>query len=578
VAGGAIATVSATGENRPDRSTHDDRRESLNQRAARPNGTSGDGGLPAKGHLAVRIANAVTTKVTVLAVVAMTTLVLVGGTAVGVFGSYRSDTRKLSLVQQALYNQSELDGANHAAQYDALVLATSSDGDVRKARIDDLAERHATFFEAIKESRALIARAGGRAKVATAFEHIIPLRDAYDAAAEQTVKVQPGSPAATRLVAKVDAAQEAFDVTFDDLTTAMRGFADEVAAGARHRADRARSLVALMLLAGIVVIPAVAVVIRRTVKRTNQAIVDVLDAAAAGDLRADLGDAGDTGTDEIGQAMQRFFATLRDNIATMARTSERLTGSAAAMSSLSSEMARNAQDSATRASTMSSAAELVSHNINVVASASEEMTASISDIARSVADAAAEGEQAGRVAAATNETVTRLGASSQEIGDVVQVISAIAEQTNLLALNATIEAARAGEAGKGFAVVASEVKDLSVQTGQATASIAERITAIQAETDAAVRAIGQIATVIESINGKQTMISAAVEEQTATTNEMGRGVVEAAQGSQEIAHDIEGVAVAASETTTAVEHAERTASELAGMAEEMRELVSRYSL
>ena len=91
-----------------------------------------------------------------------------------------------------------------------------------------------------------------------------------------------------------------------------------------------------------------------------------------------------------------------------------------------------------------------------------------------------------RVAEATNGTVAKLGDSSAEIGNVVKVITSIAEQTNLLALNATIEAARAGEAGKGFAVVASEVKDLAQETARATEDISRRVEAIQADTAGAV--------------------------------------------------------------------------------------------
>jgi methyl-accepting chemotaxis protein len=84
----------------------------------------------------------------------------------------------------------------------------------------------------------------------------------------------------------------------------------------------------------------------------------------------------------------------------------------------------------------------------------------------------------------TTQTVSKLGLSSQEIGEVVRTITSIAEQTNLLALNATIEAARAGEAGKGFAVVANEVKELAQETAKATEDIARRVDAIQNDTSA----------------------------------------------------------------------------------------------
>ena len=155
------------------------------------------------------------------------------------------------------------------------------------------------------------------------------------------------------------------------------------------------------------------------------------------------------------------------------------------------------------------------------------------------------------VAATTTDTVAKLGASSTEIGEVVAVITSIAEQTNLLALNATIEAARAGDAGKGFAVVASEVKELANQTASATDAIASRIAAIQTDTATAVDAIDRIATIISEINDTQTTIASAVEEQTATTAEIGRNLNEAVKGTAEIAASITGVAQASESTPRA---------------------------
>jgi methyl-accepting chemotaxis protein len=182
------------------------------------------------------------------------------------------------------------------------------------------------------------------------------------------------------------------------------------------------------------------------------------------------------------------------------------------------------------------------------------------------------------VAHSTNQTVTKLGESSQEIGKVIKVITSIAQQTNLLALNATIEAARAGEAGKGFAVVANEVKELAKQTASATEEIGRKIEAIQLDTKGAVGAIGEIGSIIDQINDISNSIASAVEEQTVTTNEIGRSVAEAARGTGDIARNISGVAEAAHNTTRGASDSQRAAAELSRMAAQLQGVVGRYRL
>ena len=171
-----------------------------------------------------------------------------------------------------------------------------------------------------------------------------------------------------------------------------------------------------------------------------------------------------------------------------------------------------------------------------------------------------------------------LDEAAREISDVVRLIEDIAGRTNLLALNATIEAARAGEAGKGFAVVASEVKELAQETARATEDISKRVEAIQADTAGAVEAISQITSVIAEINDFQATIAAAVEEQTATTNEMNRNVAEAADGSRNIATAISGLAEGTQLTNQRVEDAQRAAAELARMSGELQDAVSRFTV
>ncbi|MCU1381180.1 MAG: chemotaxis protein [Acidimicrobiales bacterium] len=349
---------------------------------------------------------------------------------------------------------------------------------------------------------------------------------------------------------------------------------DSVASSARSTSTLVSALVLILIGAAL----ALGWFLARAIVSGLRTTVDALDRVADGDLTQHLDV---TGTDEVGQAsaatyrmLERTSAALRAigaNAATLAGSSERL-------SEVSQQMGASAEETSAQSGAASAAAEQVSANVQTVATAAEEMSASIREIAGSANEAARVATTAVSVAESTNATVAKLGDSSAEIGEVIKVITSIAEQTNLLALNATIEAARAGEAGKGFAVVANEVKELAKQTAQATEEIAGKVTAIQGDAANAVSAIGEITTVISQINDIQTTIASAVEEQTATTNEIGRSVGEAARGASEIAGTVSGVAQAAQETAHGASDTLRAASELARMAEELTRLVNQFRL
>ena len=269
----------------------------------------------------------------------------------------------------------------------------------------------------------------------------------------------------------------------------------------------------------------------------------------------------------------RRQASLIDGIVqnthTLASSSEELT-------SVSQQMSAAAEETTAQANLVSAAAEQVSANARTVSGSIENLVTSIHEIARNAQDAASTARQAVTLAGATSDTMGTLGRSSQEIGKVVNVITTIAEQTNLLALNATIEAARAGEAGRGFTVVANEVKELARETAKATDDIRNRIEAMQSDTKRAVDAIGEIGRVIERIDSLQAKIAVAVEEQSVTTSEINRNIVEATTGSSEIAENILQVAQAAQSTAEGAANTQVSSRELARMAQDLQQLVDDY--
>ncbi len=337
-----------------------------------------------------------------------------------------------------------------------------------------------------------------------------------------------------------------------------------------------RLMAILMLVVGIALSVLLGWVVASATANRLTRVKDVIEGLAEGDLtrRADLNSADEVG--QMGHALDLAVARLRDLLGTVQGSADAVAAASEELSASSQQIAAGAEETSVQADVVAGAADEVSRNVQTVAAGSEQMGASIREIASSANDAARVANEAVSIVERTNETVAKLGTSSLEIGNVVKVITSIAEQTNLLALNATIEAARAGEAGKGFAVVANEVKELAQETARATEDIARRVEAIQGDTTGAVEAIGEISTIIGSINDYQLTIASAVEEQTATTNEMSRNVAEASSGSGEIAANISGVSAAAQSTTQALSQSRAAIDEMARMAAELRTAVATF--
>jgi methyl-accepting chemotaxis protein len=272
---------------------------------------------------------------------------------------------------------------------------------------------------------------------------------------------------------------------------------------------------------------------------------------------------------ELTALADTFETSIKGVVGAVSAASTQLQATAQSMSSV-------AQHASRQTTAVAAASEQAAANVQTVAAAAEELSSSITEIGRQVAEASRVSGQAVDQANRTDQIVKGLAEAAGRIGDVVRLISDIASQTNLLALNATIEAARAGEAGKGFAVVANEVKNLANQTAHATDDISQQMTAVRSATDEAVGAIGGIVRTIARISEISATIAAAVEEQSAATNEIARNTEQAAAGTQDVSSNIGGVSQAASDAGAAANQVLSSASGLSQQSEALRTEVDRF--
>jgi len=253
-----------------------------------------------------------------------------------------------------------------------------------------------------------------------------------------------------------------------------------------------------------------------------------------------------------------------------------VSASAVQLEQAAGTLTRTAETTQGLSSQVAGASEEASSNMQAVASATEELTTSVDEIGRRVRESNQIAEAAVVQAQQTDGRIGKLSRAAQQIGDVVKLITAIAEQTNLLALNATIEAARAGEAGRGFAVVASEVKSLASQTAKATDEISSHILGMQGATQESVTAIKEIGDTIGKISSIASTIASAVEQQSSATLEIARNVQNVAQGSHEVAANITQVNRGATETGSASGEVLNSAKTLSAESTRLREELDRF--
>jgi methyl-accepting chemotaxis protein len=298
-------------------------------------------------------------------------------------------------------------------------------------------------------------------------------------------------------------------------------------------------------------------------------------AMAEGDLRQEIQPK--TEQDMLGNAFQQL-KFLRDTIYEIMNNAEQVGDASAVLRQVSTDIAAGAEQTSQQIQVVSTNSQQISQRVTEVSAGAEEFVANIREISRNTDEVSHIATDAVTMTNTASMAIFTLKSDTEEIGDIVKIITDIAQQTNLLALNATIEAARAGEAGKGFAIVASEVKDLARKTAASAKDIVQKIEAIQVSSKGVADTVILLSENIHRVNELAESIALSVNEQMASMNEIARNINETAHDSEGISTTITEVASATRQVSEQTVDVQDAARELADLAEHMRQLVKKFKV
>lgn len=462
-----------------------------------------------------------------------------------------------------------------ALRADVLAAFVAQPGDTTAAgQVRNDLKDHSERFQRLLDANAALPL---NPRIREAIADLEPALLSYISAAQQIIDHALADPQAAR--SELPAFSESFEV-LEEKNETLSELIEQHSVKTRNDSAAAVQQAAWLLIGGIIAVCVLLCLLTsqlmKTVLRPLEKVISAARAIAQGNLRAVINVDSNDEAGQLQQALADMQSNLRQMIDSIRQQGEQLQQTAHDLSGASESIVRSTSEESDSAASMAAAMEQMIQNIDQIAtharsaqsisSQSEELASSGGQVILSVVDGMS------RIAEAVNEssaTITALGESSEEIHSIIQVIKSIADQTNLLALNAAIEAARAGEAGRGFAVVADEVRNLAARTAQSTQEITAMIDRIR---NCTAQAVNSMQTGVTRVSDGVALAREAGE----SINEIRGGAHRAAEVVGEISHTISEQSKASNEVALRVEHIaqmsqqnSRTVHELASAAQSL---------
>lgn len=338
------------------------------------------------------------------------------------------------------------------------------------------------------------------------------------------------------------------------------------------------SLLIIMGVGGVVLGALTNFFIIRSILKPLGIMLDRVEdlAAGEGDLTRRIEITTNDELKALADGTNQFIDKIHGMIIRIAEVTQKLKISGVVLNSAGDNLNGSIAKVFTEAETIAYSASQMNQTLLAVSSSIEEMSITVGEVAKKTSEASKISGDAKHTVNATADIFHELGKNAKLIGEVIESITNIASQTNLLALNASIEAAGAGAAGKGFTVVAGEVKELARQAQESSLQIKDRIIAIQKNTNEAVVATSRVNEVISHVDEITSTIASAVEEQSITSKDIAMNVGHVSKASNDVASNINRISLAAKDGVDSAAQSSAQAGEIQQLTDELTELVIQF--